>query len=213
MIAEYGKEIVIALYIAAFAMSIVLHEVAHGWVALRCGDPTAMLSGRLSLNPVKHIDPFLTIILPILTFVTMGFPFGGAKPVPVNRYNFRNLEIDDIKVSLAGVTVNFLLALAFGFSVRLWTPGSPTYWLFEQIALINLLLAFFNLMPVPPLDGSHVARYFIARISRQLADYYEMMGMFGMVLIMLMAQFNLLPYHIAINYVWVHILGLPAVFH
>lgn len=207
--AQYGEQIVTGLFIAAFLMSIVLHEVAHGWMARQCGDPTAELAGRLSLNPLKHIDPFFTILMPIVTYWTAGFLFGGAKPVPVNPYNFRNLERDDIKVSLAGVTVNFIIALVTGYSLHILVPGSIAYSLFARIAFVNLVLAFFNLIPVPPLDGSHLLRHFLAKVNRQMAEAYERIGMFGFLFIIVLLNFNLLPIRVAIGFVWRHVLLLP----
>jgi Zn-dependent protease len=140
------------------------HEFSHAWTALKCGDDTAMLQGRCSLNPIVHIDPFGTVILPLLMiFLPFGvgrFMIGWAKPVPVNVHNLRNGRWDDILVSMAGPAMNLLLAvglvalariaLLFGYGVAIN--------LFLQMASLSLLLCFFNLIPIPPLDGSHVLR-------------------------------------------------------
>jgi len=134
-----------------------IHEFAHGWVAHKCGDDTALYAGRLTLNPLAHLDLFGTI-----AFIIAGF--GWAKPVPVNPYNFRNPRRDDILVSLAGVTANFLSAVGFSLVLRVLAalPGASLgvtlqVVLFHSI-FFNLLLMFFNLIPIPPLDGSHVLR-------------------------------------------------------
>ncbi|MEX0909069.1 MAG: site-2 protease family protein, partial [Gemmatimonadaceae bacterium] len=152
--------------------SVVAHEYAHGYAALRQGDPTAYQLGRLTWNPLKHIDPFMTIILPILTFITAGVMFGGAKPVPVNPRNYRDFKRGDIIVSLAGVVTNLVLAVLAVFAVALvgllgrGIPGIGASAAILQLMLIygiliNLVLAFFNLIPIPPLDGSHVVKYLL----------------------------------------------------
>ncbi len=205
--------VVLALYIAAFIMSVVLHEIAHGWVARACGDPTAEIQGRLSLNPVKHIDPIMTILMPaLLMIVSKGqFIFGGAKPVPVNPYMLRNPEIDDLKVSVAGVTVNLSIAAVLGFSVHLWEPDTAGFTLFTLVSVTNLFLAFFNLIPIPPLDGSHVFRFLLARISPQAAAAYERIGMFGIFLVMVFIMMLGGVLSIAIDIVWSNVFMLRDV--
>lgn len=137
--------------------AVTIHEYAHGWMAHKCGDDTALYSGRLTLNPLAHLDLFGT-----LCFFVVGF--GWAKPVPVNPYNFRYPSRDDILVSIAGVCANFLSALAFAAVYRLisaFGAGTPLanpmmLKLLEIAVTFNLVLIFFNLIPIPPLDGSHV---------------------------------------------------------
>lgn len=179
--------VVMALFIAAFIMSVVLHEVAHGFVAHLCGDPTAKMAGRLTLNPIKHIDPIMTIAVPLTLLIVSGGQifFGGAKPVPVNPYLLRGGEKDDLKVSLAGVAVNFSIALIAGLSLRFWNPEQLGFVLFTMIAIANLMLGFFNLIPIPPLDGSHVMRFVISRFSREAAAAYERLGMFGLIFVII----------------------------
>ncbi len=139
--------------------SVVIHEIAHGSVALYFGDPTAKLAGRLTLNPLKHLDPFGSVILPLMMLIfTMGQGpiFGWAKPVPVNPFYFRDLKKGEIFVSLAGPLTNISLALIFGLILRFFNFPPEISILFSTIVVINLILAVFNLLPIPPLDGSHV---------------------------------------------------------
>jgi Zn-dependent protease len=153
--------------------SVVAHEYAHAEAAYRQGDDTAYLLGRLTLNPLKHIDPFMTVLLPVLLYVShAGFLFGGAKPVPVDPSKYRNYRRGDIIVSLAGIGVNFALYLASAVLFAIvgllasWLPGTNVVVGIMQRMLVygmmlNLVLAFFNLIPVPPLDGSHVVAHLL----------------------------------------------------
>jgi len=193
-------------------MSVILHEIAHGWMARRCGDHTAEMAGRLSLNPIHHIDPMFTIVMPLLTLAASGgqFIFGGAKPVPVNPYNFRNIEIDDLKVSVAGVVTNLAIAIACGLTLHVWIPGSLGYTLFTLVTVANLFLAFFNLVPIPPLDGSHVARFFIAKVSPEIAATYERIGIFGFILIIFFVNRFQLPIILAMDFVWSRVLFIDT---
>jgi Zn-dependent protease len=184
------QDLLIQLPVLIF--SIVLHEVAHGWVARQQGDPTAAMLGRLTLNPIPHIDPMGSLLLPALLAVTNSpFLFGWAKPVPVNPRNFRNYKRGDILVSLAGVFVNFLLAIAFTlvWAATQWglrlTPDLASSWLvlgaMAQYGIrINLILMLFNLIPIPPLDGSHVFAYLL---PTRLAFRYRQIGMAGTAII------------------------------
>jgi len=145
--------------IPIFIFAVVIHEVAHGWVAYKLGDPTAKFSGRLTLNPVSHIDPVGTILLPV-TLVIMGSPvvFGWAKPVPINFLGLRNPKKDIMWVGAAGPAANiifaFILAAIFRLFPVAYTPVLAE--IFRGCILINLILAAFNLIPIPPLDGSRV---------------------------------------------------------
>jgi len=155
----------IVIQFAAVLFAISVHETAHAWMADRCGDPTARLQGRISLNPIAHIDLFGTIIFPILLAV-MGAPvFGWAKPVMVNPYNFRNRRRDGMLVSAAGPVSNLLVSLTviillLAFFQPLMATNNPTLLLLLKIAtfllMINIFLAVFNLIPIPPLDGSGI---------------------------------------------------------
>lgn len=174
--------------------SMVAHEYAHGYAALKQGDTTARDLGRLTWNPARHIDPFMTVILPVITFLTAGVAFGGAKPVPVNPRNYQHLRRGDIIVSLAGVTVNGILALLFiplimllGLLGRAAPVANDTIalvqWMFLRGIAVNLVLAAFNLIPIPPLDGSHVMKYLL---PPSWAWQYQRVGAYGLLIVMLM---------------------------
>ena len=189
----------------AFLFAISVHESAHAWTANRCGDPTARMLGRITLNPIKHIDPVGTVLMPLIAMFT-NFPvIGWAKPTPVDPRNFKNQVADDILTSVAGPVSNFLVAgivVAFMFLIALASPeghilvktmpityqrgvvgaGSksflvPATLFLYEVMLINIVLAVFNLIPVPPLDGSHVLRHFLPDPIRRA---YDTVGIFGL---------------------------------
>lgn len=171
-----GVEVIIVLIIALI-VSVVLHEMAHGYMANHLGDPTARLQGRLTLNPLVHIDPLGSIIVPgLLIFSGAGFIFGWAKPVPYNPYNLRDQKWGEAKVAAAGPGVNIILAIIFaavvGAAPALGLPGQ-----FQEIGLwivyINLFLAFFNLLPFPPLDGSKVITPILGLFSTEIMWQYQ----------------------------------------
>ena len=169
--------------VLSFVPALVLHEVAHGFAAYKLGDPTAKASGRLSLNPLKHIDPFGTVILPAM-LMFMGWPvFGYAKPVPYNPRYFKDPRRDDVIVGLAGPAANLAMAvLAAGVAWALYQPAlnglvdnelfAYFYLMFlPTFALVNLFLMFFNLLPIPPLDGSSI--FAILLPAKYLPKYYQ----------------------------------------
>lgn len=173
--------------------SMVAHEYAHGYAAYRQGDLTAYQLGRLTWNPVKHIDPFLTILLPLITALSGGFIFGGAKPVPVDPRNYREYRRGDIIVSLAGVATNVVIAVACtAIAVAVGVVGdaapgaAPSLAIVQQMmrlgVQINLVLAAFNLLPIPPLDGSHVFKYLL---PPAWALRYQEIGRYGFLLLLL----------------------------
>jgi len=165
MLEYIPMETIVSIIIVLF--SIILHEVAHGYAALALGDRTAQYAGRLTLNPIKHIDPFGTVILPILMLiVTKGsFVFGWAKPVPYNPYNLRNQKWGDAIVALAGPLTNISIAVLFAALLHIFAGASFMTQAFADMAVfvvfINMILACFNLVPIPPLDGSKVLFTFL----------------------------------------------------
>lgn len=175
--------IFITLVILLF--SVVIHEVSHGIVANRLGDDTARLAGRLTLNPLPHLDLFGSILLPLFLFMANSpVIFGSAKPVPVNFFNLKNPKRDMALVSLAGPGANFVLALAFALPIRFGLISSDTigYEVLLQAVLLNLVLGIFNLIPIPPLDGSKV---FASFLSDEMMYRILAWERFGFILIIL----------------------------
>ncbi|HUA66309.1 MAG TPA: site-2 protease family protein [Alphaproteobacteria bacterium] len=153
------------IFYIGLVILLTFHEFAHAWVAWLCGDDTARLQGRLSLNPIVHIDPIGTVVFPLLMIFTVagGYLIGWAKPVPINLANFRNPKRDDVLVAMAGPAMNLVLAVVLvGLARLIFIFGSEDVTVqVLHMAQISLLLCLFNLIPVPPLDGSHVLRNFI----------------------------------------------------
>jgi len=171
--------------------SIVIHEIAHGAVAYHLGDPTAKYAGRLTLNPLKHLDPIGSVFLPfVLVLIKSPILFGWAKPVPINPYNFRDQKYGSLKVSLAGPAANLLIALFFGLILRfVHLPIAFTGFnsMLFYIVYINILLAVFNLLPVPPLDGSHILFTFLPSSLIKIKIFLEQFGFFILIFIIFFA--------------------------
>ncbi len=169
------------------------HEYGHAWMASKCGDDTAKDLGRCSLNPIVHIDPIGTVLMPLLMIGLSiagsglaGFLIGWAKPVPVNVHNLRNPKLDDILISMAGPWMNLLLAVVFMGLARICLMAGlgDLAILSAQIARLSLLLCFFNLIPIPPLDGSHVLRVLIGMSY----ETYRQFARFGFIVVILALQ-------------------------
>jgi Zn-dependent protease len=174
--------------LAVLLFSVIIHEVSHGYAALLQGDHTAEYEGRLTLNPIKHIDPVGTIILPALSLLLPGsFLFGWAKPVPFNPYNLRNQKWGEAIVAVAGPLSNIVIALVFGLFIRLYlVPAGfgdgPTAALCAIIALVNITLAVFNLVPIPPLDGSKIVSAVLPRAWMKARAAIERFGFIGVII-------------------------------
>jgi len=171
-------------YIIILIMSIVIHEVSHGFMAEYFGDDTARVAGRLTLNPIKHLDLFGSIILPVILVLSpLHFLFGWAKPVPYNPNNLSNRKWGTIFVAAAGIMTNFLIAIIFGIIIHLAPSfGLPSFNIFSPhpfyvitsaIVIVNLALAIFNLVPIPPLDGSKILLSFLPESAFSFAMAYE----------------------------------------
>ena len=185
----YGTmEIIFTILI--LLLSIILHEVAHGFVAYFLGDPTAKLAGRLTLNPLKHLDPSGSVLVPLVTYSAGGFIFGWAKPVPYNPYNLKAGRWGPAFVGVAGPAANFLLAGFFAILIRLsvsvWTLPPAFLELSMYIVLINLILAIFNLLPLPPLDGSKILFAFLPYRYRAVEEF---INRYQLILILLVIFF------------------------
>jgi len=208
--------------------AIILHEVSHGYVAYMLGDPTAKNAGRLTLNPIAHVDLFGTIILPALMFLVAGFAIGYAKPVPINPYLMRRTSLQNgmLLTGAAGPVTNVILALVFGLVFRILTVFSApdiVLYIVGFFTLINLVLAFFNLIPIPPLDGSRVVQRFL---SGRALDAYNSLERFGIIIVLaivfllpqlinvdlLGAYFNATVYPVAQFFGGPHLLEIVAKF-
>ena len=183
------QHVTILYQVIVFLFAICVHESAHAWTAWKLGDPTARMLGRVTLNPIRHIDPVGTVLLPLLALL-YNFPMiGWAKPTPVDPRNFKNPVRDDILTSVAGPASNFLIAIVSIIALRLLAAGGGAGNVFEPLAVllwfsmaINVLLGVFNLIPVPPLDGSHVMRHLLPPAARQ---WYDRIGFVGLILLFL----------------------------
>ncbi len=168
--------------------SIIIHEVSHALVASWLGDDTAQRQGRLSLNPLKHIDIFGTIVLPLLLYFSAGFIFGYAKPVPINPYNFRDYKRDSGLTALAGPISNICIAILFTLVYHLGSGIILVPQMALMVVYLNLLLAFFNLIPVPPLDGSKVLGIFLSDRAYYQWTLQEKKGMIILVGVILISN-------------------------
>lgn len=204
---SHANPIDIFFQVIVLLFAICVHESAHAWMANRLGDPTAKMLGRVSLNPIVHIDPFGTIIFPLILIV-LGFPpFGWAKPTPVDTRNFKNPVPDDILTSVAGPVSNFITAFlsvivvafiahgsatAIGNHVRAASTAEALVTLFYDAMWINVILAVFNLVPLPPLDGSHVIRHFLSYDTLKVYDRFGYGALIVLLFILPMIGFNIL---------------------
>ena len=187
-------------------MSVVIHEFAHGYVAYRLGDNTARDSGRLTLNPLKHLDPFGSVILPLLLILMKaGFVIGWARPVPYNPNNLRNGRRGEMLVSVAGILANLAVAILFGllmryatlFGIPAFNPDPllmhPFYNITSIIVLTNLVLALFNIIPIPPLDGSKILFSLLPPQLRHIQNFLERWGMFILLILIFFVWSQISP--------------------
>ena len=207
----------IFLIFALFALiySIIIHEYAHGWMADRLGDPTAKYAGRLTLNPLPHIDPIGSIFIPtMLVLFHASFIFGWAKPVPFNPNNLSDKKYGSAKVALAGPAANFFIALFLGIILRIFRLdilNGYNFTIFAQliayVVWLNLLLGIFNLVPIPPLDGSKIFSPFLPYKWQEIMFQFENWGM----IILILFIFLLFPTVIMpiLNFVFYLIVGVP----
>jgi len=207
----------IIFFLLVLIFSIIIHEVSHGYAAEMLGDPTARLQGRLTLNPIPHIDIVGSILVPaILVFANAGFLFGWAKPVPYNPYNLRNQKWGEAIVAAAGPGVNILLAIVFGLVVRFGVGELSLAFiqLASMVVLVNIMLAVFNLLPIPPLDGSKVLRSALPLRANLAYQKLEALIMSGGFLVMLLAFWVMLqvlgPFiYTAFSFLFTLLTGIP----
>ena len=224
--------VVIFFEIVVLILAFSVHECAHAWTASRLGDPTARMLGRVTLNPIKHLDPIGSILFPLISMVYGGFLIGWAKPTPVTGRNFKNYRRDDILVTLAGPASNLLSAtialillivikhilpsgdtsIVTAVAIAEHIPGVATEGLpapfpialfLYFVIFINLLLFVFNLIPLPPLDGSHILRHFLPYKAAQL---YDRIGMFALIILFLVGGTFIRALFIPIYSIFNHIL-------
>ncbi len=183
------EPISIIFLVLIIIFSAVVHEVAHGYAALWLGDKTAYYQGRLTLNPLKHLDPVGSVIVPLLLSFS-GAIFGWAKPVPYNPYNLRNRRWGELLVAVAGPVSNILVAIIFGLVIRLITGDTAQVtslvYIAALIVQVNLVLAVFNLIPIPPLDGSKIL---FALIPNQYSKIKDSLEKFGFILVLIFVFF------------------------
>lgn len=176
---------------ALLLIAMTVHEFAHGWVAYKLGDSTAKFSGRLTLNPLAHIDLFWTVLMPLVLFLSTSghFVFGAAKPVPVNYWALKNPKRDMIWIGLAGPLANLILAFIISGILRLTPPQGTVAYLLFNLLTINVVLAVFNLIPIPPLDGSRVL---MGLLPESLARAYAEIERYGLIILFLFIWFGIL---------------------
>lgn len=192
-------------YFLVIIPSAIFHEYAHGWMADRLGDPTARYAGRLSLNPLVHIDKWGTLLMPLILFVVTGgrFLFAYAKPVPYNPYNLKNQKWGGVAVGMAGPAANLLLAIVFGMVIR-FLPASNLSMFLSIIVYANVLLAIFNLVPIPPLDGS---KLLFALMPNSQYKLMEIMNRYGFIVLLAFVFFGFQLITPIINFVYSLIVG------
>lgn len=184
--------ILLLFQLAILLMSVVIHEFSHGWMAYRLGDPTAKHYGRLTLNPLAHLDFWGSFIVPLMIFVLSGGRaiFGWAKPVPFNPYNLRPQRYGEALVGVAGPAANLTVALVFGLALRFMPESALVltglFQIFSLIVILNLLLAIFNLVPIPPLDGS---RILFTLLPYSLGEVRIFLERYGLLLLLLFIFF------------------------
>ncbi len=189
--------IILLIQISLIFISLAFHEYAHGWVANKLGDPTPKYSGRLTLNPLAHIDPFGTIILPIILFLIPGvLPFGWAKPVPINPNHFRNPKKDTMWVSLSGPGSNLLIVIVMSLILKVNSLPYAFELILAWLIIINLILATLNLIPVPPLDGSKILAYFLPAKLAYNYSRFQLQGVIALIILIHLGLFQWLIFPI-----------------
>jgi Zn-dependent protease len=190
----------IVIFIGVVAISVILHEIAHAYSAYKLGDPTGKMDGRLSFNPVNHIDPFFTILMPVIFLLMSGgsFILGGAKPVRINPLNFKNPSLGMMITSVCGPLTNMLLSIIVFFLLfalvnivpDMVMANSYNALFLGSMIYLNIVLGIFNLVPIPPLDGSRILRFFLPAGGKAFLDRFEYIGGFLIIVIFVIFGFE-----------------------
>jgi len=200
------------IFITILILSVIIHEVSHGYVAYMLGDPTAKLAGRLTLNPIKHLDPVGSFIVPVLMFFSTGFMFGWARPVPYNPYNLRNQRWGTALVGAAGALLNLFIAIVFGIFIRFAAAlglSSAVVEISSLIVFVNLILAVFNMIPVPPLDGSKVLFSLLPYRFHHIQEFLERNALFLVGILIFLIFTGFIKLDPILNFLFSVITGIP----
>lgn len=192
-------EITIIFTLIILLFSIIIHEVAHGSVSYSLGDNTAKDAGRLTLNPISHLDPVGSIMLPLFLFILNLPIIGWAKPVPINPYNFNDQKWGEVKVSIAGSLANFIIALVFGLIVMFVSLPQSFLEIASLVIIYNIALGVFNLIPIPPLDGSHIL---FALLGERFNNVKKFLYQYGFFILIFLVFFNGINWLFSFSY-WI----------
>jgi len=200
--------IILFFSLVVLLFSVIIHEISHGYVAYSLGDPTAKYAGRLTLNPLKHLDMFGSVLLPLLLLIAtagQGPIFGWAKPVPINPYNLRDQKWGSLKVSIAGPISNIILALIFGLVIRfvpvsIFHAAPGVFLIFSFVVSINIMLAIFNLIPIPPLDGSWIFLKLLPDSFDKVKVFLQQYGLFILIFLIFFGALQGLNYIVELLY-------------